>query len=111
MSEKLKTRIVSSLEKCFLDEKETDKKAIKSISMLENDRCSFQLIGRVTDEECNIRRRTKIKVISPIADKVTLRTVKQVPVRCTTYRFVYEKEDWITFFMCFTNVYRMRRIR
>ena len=43
MSEKFKVKIVSSLEKCFLDESISQKNALTAISMFQNEKLSFQI--------------------------------------------------------------------
>ncbi len=43
MNEKFKVKIISSLEKCFLDESISQKSELKSISMFQNEKLSFQI--------------------------------------------------------------------
>lgn len=43
MNEKFKVKIVSSLEKCFLDESISQKNALTAISMFQNEKLSFQI--------------------------------------------------------------------
>lgn len=43
MNEKIKVKIISSLEKCFLDESISQKSELKSISMFQNEKLSFQI--------------------------------------------------------------------
>ena len=47
----IKTRIVSSVEKCFLDEKVESFERLEKISMLKNERLSFQFL-HVADSQC-----------------------------------------------------------
>ena len=72
MCDSLKVKFISSLEKCFLDEKFEEKPELKSISMLNNEHLSVQLLMNETDLSLQTRRISKVKVVSALADCITL---------------------------------------
>lgn len=80
MCDSLKVKFISSLEKCFLDEKFEEKPELKSISMLNNEHLSVQLLMNETDLSLQTRRISKVKVVSALADCITLRGVEQINV-------------------------------
>lgn len=80
MRNTLKCKFISSLEKCFSDERYWDKPELKKISMLNNEHLSVQLLMKETDREVYTKLVSKVKVVSDIADCVTLRNVEQVNV-------------------------------
>lgn len=84
--ERFDLKIISGLEKCFGDQKIEDKKEMKSISMLSNERLSFQLA--YVGETPLYRRcafKCKLEMESPIKDYIKLATVEMVPVRMPVY--------------------------
>lgn len=79
-------KIVSGLEKCFMDEKIGSKKALVNPSMLANERYSFQLCYSADTElykRCKVY--CKLDVESPIKEHIKLYTVDQVGVRMPIY--------------------------
>ncbi len=74
----IKTRIISSLEKCFLDQKIEDFEACPSLCVLQNERVSFQLAYQ-TDEVCRYPLWLNVKVSGKLARRVTLRMVESIP--------------------------------
>ena len=80
MRDTLKCKFISSLEKCFSDERYQDKKELKKISMLKNEHLSVQLLMKETDPAVYTKLISKVKVVSDIADCITLRNVEQVNV-------------------------------
>ena len=75
----IKTALISSLEKCFLDQQVEDFAPLTSLSVLQNERFSLQLIhrGEVGDPLC---QRFLIRVDGALAPYATLRNVRNVPV-------------------------------
>ncbi len=80
MRETLRVKFISSLEKCFLDEKFEDKPELKHISMLRNEHLSVQLAMYESDPAVYTKLVSKVKVVSELADCVTLRNVEQINV-------------------------------
>ena len=80
MRDTLKCKFISSLEKCFSDERYQDKKELKKISMLKNEHLSVQLLMKETDPAVYTKLISKVKVVSDIAVCITLRNVEQVNV-------------------------------
>lgn len=79
---KLDTRLVSSLDKVFLDEAPEEAKDLY-LEGFENEVQSFQIA--YCNTEGDVRAYIQAAVESPIADHVTLRRVGHVPVRFTTF--------------------------
>lgn len=76
----INTRIVSSLEKCFLDEDIQAFADLNRISMLKNERLSFQLLHTADGGEIAFRTLCQLTVEGDLAPYITARTVDQVPV-------------------------------
>lgn len=76
----MEIKIISSLEKCFLDESIADKKALKSASMLKNERYHFQVCFKAT-ESAEYRRAAVLTVESELAPYVSVYNVQHVPVK------------------------------
>ena len=83
----MKVKIISALEKCFLDQQIWEKKAVIGGSMLKNERYSFQVCYQMdqTKELCNGVRYAVMEVISPIRDRITVRKVQSVPSQLPLY--------------------------
>ena len=83
----MKVKIISALEKCFLDQQIWEKKAVIGGSMLKNERYSFQVCYQMdqTKELCNGVRYAVMEVISPIRDRITVRKVQSVPSQMPLY--------------------------
>ncbi|MBE6588996.1 MAG: DUF4091 domain-containing protein [Ruminococcaceae bacterium] len=79
------TKIVSSLEKCFLDSHIEDFEAFNSFSMLKNERLSLQLLYYADLEEPNHDARMKVILGGALAPYATARTVGLVPVTLPYY--------------------------
>ncbi len=76
----LKTRITSSLENCFVDQKIEDFHRLERLTALKNERISFQLLMQM-DEPCDpIRARFSYKLDGSLAKLATVREVVNVPV-------------------------------
>ena len=83
---KFELKIISGLEKCFMDERLEDKKALKEISMLSNERLGFQVCYSADTElykRCKVY--CKLELDSPIKEYIKLSSVEQVPVRMPIY--------------------------
>lgn len=76
----LKSKIVSSLENCFLDCKLDDFNAITNITALKNERISFQYIAELADPEDPMRITPTPKIEGELAKYATIREVRSVPV-------------------------------
>ena len=84
----LKTRIVSSLTKVYTDSSLDELKPFKRISMLRGERISFQLVSQYVKEECDgkftERKLYTPRILGALADYVTLREVRNIPVELPT---------------------------
>ena len=78
MRETFKCKFISSLEKCFADERLEDKPELKSISMLSNEHLSVQLAMHEDDPGVYTKLVCKCVVKSPLSDCITVRNVEQV---------------------------------
>jgi hypothetical protein len=74
----LRMRITSSLEKCFYDQSTTDKPILSEISLLKNERYSFQICYDDPDPISHSRS-LKLTVESPLVDHMKIYTVGNVP--------------------------------
>lgn len=76
----IKIKTVSSLEKCFLDSDPDDFEQIDSISVLKNQRFSFQIIARpLGDDRLMHRLYAKFTASGCLAPFVSARTVEFIP--------------------------------
>lgn len=73
-------KIVSSLEKCFLDNSIDDFQPLTRISMLKNERLSVQFLYTADEQEAQ-HTRLKLRVTGAPAEYCTVRTVEHVPVK------------------------------
>ena len=80
----IKSKIVSSLENCFLDNRINDFKEINRITALKNERISFQFICEMCDPDDPMRRVIKPVIEGELAEYATIREVKSVPVTMPT---------------------------
>ena len=78
-----KTAIISSLEKCFADQRVEDFKPLPTLSVLQNERFSVQLIHR-GEGDAPLRLLYRIRVDGALAPYATLRTVESIPVSIPT---------------------------
>ncbi len=75
----LKTKLISSLEKCFLDDNFENFAEITHINIYRNTDGAFQLLPYCGAESNYARTYYNVKVEGDIADKVFLHTVENVP--------------------------------
>ena len=75
----IKTALISSLEKCFLDQQVEDFAPLTALSVLQNERFSLQLIHRGVPG-APICQRFLIRVDGALAPYATLRNVRNIPV-------------------------------
>ena len=80
------SKIVSSMDKCFLDEAITAHTAVKSVSMLRNQHLSLQLAYTETDTFAAHHHRVKVRVLGDLAPYVRIRRVENVPVTFPVYQ-------------------------
>ena len=86
-------KLISSLEKCFLDEKIEDKVEYTKGSCLKNECFQFQVAftkeGGVQPSGDNSF--AKVELVSPIAEHITLRRVEPIAVKRAAYNFRYDE--------------------
>ena len=80
----LRAKIISSLEKCFLDETVPVKTPLGKISMLKNERYSFQVCYDRTDI-IDSKVIVYLDVESPLADVIKVTKVQHIPSSMPTY--------------------------
>ena len=80
----MKLKLISGLEKCFLDENIEDKYALNADTILKNERYTFQAAFCWEPGDPD-RCGCTVKVESPLSDAVSLRVVEQIPVRFPVY--------------------------
>ncbi|HEY5562601.1 MAG TPA: DUF4091 domain-containing protein [Clostridiaceae bacterium] len=85
MNSTFKIKLLSSLEKVFLDDKLDDKKTISKASMLRNERYSFQVAYTETDKVILSRRIGTFEMKSDIKHCIKTRKVELVPSQMPTY--------------------------
>ena len=73
-------KIVSSLEKCFLDQKIGDFEALPFIRMMKNQRLSVQFLYTSTGEDVPLRAMLALKIQGGLAACAQARTVEMEPV-------------------------------
>jgi len=78
-------KILPSTEKCFLDDKIEDKLELTEVSMLKNERLSFQLAYTIAGSGAGTRAHCAAEMESPLADKITITKVEPVPVELPVY--------------------------
>ncbi len=88
----VRAKIISSLEKCFLDEKLDSKLEIKELSMLRNERLSFQLAYEAVSDLRVPARKWTLDVEGPLADKIKVSRVEQVPVTLTSWYWTVDDD-------------------
>ncbi len=74
-----RAKLISSLEKCFIDETVLLKPALTSASMLKNERYSFQLCYDNGGELVRGARDYSIKIESPLEKYISVYNVRQIP--------------------------------
>ena len=80
-----KTKLVSSLEKPFLNSRIEDYKPLSFIRMMKNQRLSFQLLHTGVGFDAPLRAMLALKIEGLPAEYVTARTVELVPVAYPIY--------------------------
>ncbi len=90
----MRARIISSLEKCFMDETVRHKKELGTISMLKNERYSFQVCY---DWDTNIEAKViaNLTVESPLNEYIKITKVVQIPSQMPTYGLQNYDEDYL----------------
>lgn len=81
----MRAKIVSSLEKCFLDETVFDKAEAKDFSMLKNERFSFQVCYDLEETVMN-HKWVQMKVESPLKDCLRIYRVRHIPSSLPVFR-------------------------
>lgn len=74
------SKIVSSLEKCFIDQKIYDFKELKSVSMLKNQRLAVLLLHTASGDDEGIRTWMNLEVSGELSAYASCETVENVPV-------------------------------
>ena len=90
----IRSKIVSSLENCFLDSRIDDFKQIDKITVLKNERISFQFICEMSDPNDPMRCILTPKIEGELAEYATIREVKSIPVSMPTIPGV-EHENYL----------------
>ena len=87
----LKTKLISGMEKCFLDECICKKFALDRDTMLKNERYTFQLA--VQDDEPGAVGRIIlfVEIDSPLKNYVSISKIESIPVRFPVYRNLPEE--------------------
>ena len=71
-------RIISSLEKCFIDEKPSSKNELKELTAYKNERFSFQLCYRMDGVPSKFRGFASVGVSSDLSGDISVRCVEQI---------------------------------
>ncbi len=79
----MKVKTISSLEKCFLDEKIDSKKEYKKGSCLKNETYRFSVC--YTIEDANSKNDMKLNIISPIKEYIKVYSIEHAPVHMPAY--------------------------
>ena len=82
----IRTRIISSMEKCFLDESINSKPVVARLSALKNERLSFQLAYTGDRSDLTPKHECSLTIEGDFADKLKIFKVEQVPVLMPVYR-------------------------
>lgn len=85
-------KLISSLEKCFLDEKIEDKDEYNKGSCFKNENFRFQVAFTAADclEEESKNCFVKVEVISSISEHIILRRVESIAVKLAAYSYRYD---------------------
>lgn len=75
----MRVKVISSLEKCFLDETVIAKKELGSISMLKNERYSFQICYDTIDKIDCTNNTFQIQIESPLLPYISMYKVQNIP--------------------------------
>lgn len=79
----MNARIISSLEKCFLDESVMSKSELKNISLLKNERYSFQVCFNLTEDKD--KEIVYFNIDSPLNDCIKVYKVENIPSMYPVY--------------------------
>lgn len=74
----LQMKMVSSLEKCFWDDPIESKQQKNQFVMFENERLSFQVMYRATDDEINLQRFCPVRIGGALAPYAKVRQVANI---------------------------------
>ena len=85
----IQSKIVSSLDKCFLDNHLDDFQALNKITALTNERISFQYICEMVDD-ADSRHYLTPTIEGELAKYATIRDVRNVPVTLPTFPGMYD---------------------
>ena len=81
----LASRIISSLDKCFLHSMPEDFTELKQISALRGERLSFQYVCRNTSPDAPHRLRCAVSLEGDLTERATVRTVEHTPSQMPVY--------------------------
>ncbi len=81
----MELKILSSMEKCFLDESIAGKTQLEKISMLRNERLSLQAAYTTEDPSGKPKAMCRWHIESPLADAITVSKVDSLPVQMPVY--------------------------
>lgn len=88
----MRVKLLSSLEKCFMDENVVNKRALtEKISFLKNEIYSFQICYD-RDEIVDAKVIVGLKMDSPLADAIRVYKVKSIPSQLPVYRNRYDDD-------------------
>lgn len=87
----MKAKIISSLEKCFLDESISDKPELGAVSMLKNERYSFQ-VCYTAKEIIDSKLIRYFRIESPLADFISISKVRHIPSAMPVLRFNHDDD-------------------
>ncbi len=87
-------KIISSLEKCFWDEKIESKKILSRATLLKNERFSFEAAYAETSDALYAKQVVFVKIDSPIADFISVSRIDDVPLRMPAYKD-YKDENYL----------------
>ncbi len=82
-------KVISSLEKCFLDETVAMKPSLSSISMLKNERYSFQVCYQA-ETIVDAKVIMNFRIESPLAEYINVYKVKSIPSEMPVYKRNYD---------------------
>lgn len=85
-------KLLYSTEKCFVDERLDSKNAITHLTMLKNERLSFQLAYRYADPNKTHYPIGKLEIEGELKSKLTFARIEQVPVTVPTYLTVRDDD-------------------
>ncbi len=87
----LETRVISSMEKCFLDQKPEDFNEIKRLRMYKNEKASVQFLV-YNDTRIRIADFLKIELVGELSEFATIRTIENVP-NYNSYPLITEDDE------------------